>query len=252
MPSMIRSGPQRSRTMATTKTPPLQILLIEDDAGVAQIVCGALDSIGGAVTRAATLAEGRRLVESAAFEIIILDLTLPDGNGLDLAKAIRQSGRDVPIVMLTARDSVGERIDGFRHGADDYLCKPFDINELIARLSAVVRRSRAQSRYVLCYADVELDLITRAVRRGETRAALSDREAELLAYFLRHPEQVLPRERILEQVWGDEAEDDSNVLNVYVNYLRNKLEAARYPRLIHTVRGAGYVLSEKDPDELSG
>ncbi len=238
--------------MAATKTPPLQILLVEDDSGVAQIVCSALDSIGGAVTRAATLAEGRRFVESASFEVIILDLTLPDGNGLDFAKAVRQSGRDVPIVMLTARDTVNERIEGFRHGADDYLCKPFDINELIARLSAVIRRSRAQARYVLSYADVELDLITRAVRRGEIRATLSAREAELLAYFLRHPEQVLPRDRILEQVWGDEAEDDSNVLNVYVNYLRNKLEAGRSPRLIHTVRGAGYVLSEKDPDELNG
>jgi DNA-binding response OmpR family regulator len=153
--------------------------------------------------------------------------------------------------MLTARDTVLERVEGFRQGADDYLCKPFNVEELAARLQAICRRSRPLNRYVLQYSDVELDLITRLVRRNKISQTLSAREAELLAYFMRHPEEPLAREQILEQVWGDEAEDDSNVLNVYVNYLRNKIEAALYPRIIHTVRGLGYILSDKAPEEVT-
>lgn len=226
-----------------------RVLLIEDDAGVVDIVRDGLDSRGFSVQHAPDLATGKQLLSVSHPELVVLDLTLPDGSGLDLASMLRSGGNDVPILMLTARHSVPDRVTGFQHGADDYLCKPFDIEELAARLQAILRRAGTGERHILCYADVRLDLLTRTVQRRDIRATLSDREAQLLAYLMRHPEESLPRDRILEDVWGDEAEDDSNVLNVYVNYLRNKIESRAERRLIHTVRGVGYMLSEKDPEE---
>lgn len=225
-----------------------QILLVEDDAGAARAACDALVTNGYEVSRADNLQSGRSMITSGKFDAVVLDLTLPDGDGLEFARFLRGGQNEVPILMLTARDTVLDRVEGFRHGADDYLCKPFDAAELVARLSAILRRTRAAQRHILHYADVEFDLINRSVRRGRRQATLSIREAGLLAYLMRHPEEVLPRDRILEQVWGDEAEEDSNVLNVYVNYLRNKLEGATHSRLIHTVRGTGYILSERDPE----
>ena len=225
----------------------LRALLVEDDAGVAQIVLDGLSRRGWSIHRCATIDAARRALSAEKFDAVILDITLPDGSGLDLADSVRGRGDTIPMLMLTARDTVHERVEGFRRGADDYLCKPFDIEELAARLGAIVRRTRTKERTRLAYADIELDLITRIVKRGDTTATLSTREAELLAYFMRHPDEPLARERVLEQVWGDEAEDDSNVLNVYVNYLRNKIEAAVHPRVIHTVRGMGYIFSSQDP-----
>jgi two-component system, OmpR family, response regulator MprA len=236
---------------AASATGALRVLIIEDDAGVARVVRDGLNSYGCASQHVTTLEAGRKLLAADKFDALVLDLTLPDGSGLELAGALRKGGNELPILMLTARDTVYERVDGFRHGADDYLCKPFDVEELVARLQAICRRSKPSDRFVLRYADVELDLITRTVKRKRITATLSAREAELLAFLMRHPEEALPRERILEQVWGDEAEDDSNVLNVYVNYLRNKIEASLYPRIIHTVRGVGYVLADKAPDEAT-
>lgn len=227
----------------------LRVLLIEDDPVVTRIVADGLATQQLTVQSAPTLAVGARLLASQRFDAVILDITLPDGNGLDFASAMRSAGNDVPILMLTARGSVVDRVSGFRHGADDYLCKPFDMEELSARLHAILRRARSGERHLLRYADVQLELITRTVRRGDIEVTLSAREAELLAYLMRHAEEALLRERILQEVWGEEAEDDSNVLNVYVNYLRNKIEAGTHPRVIHTVRGVGYMLSQKEPDE---
>jgi DNA-binding response OmpR family regulator len=225
-----------------------QVLLIEDDAGVVDTVRDGLGSRGFSVQHAPDLATGAQLLSASRPELVILDITLPDGSGLDLASSLRSTGNDVPILMLTARDSVPDRVAGFQHGADDYLCKPFDIEELAARLQAILRRAGSSERHILQYADVRLDLLTRTVQREDQKATLSAREAQLLAYLMRHPEESLPRERILESVWGDEAEDDSNVLNVYVNYLRNKIEPRGERRLIHTLRGVGYMLSQKDPE----
>lgn len=230
--------------------PKLSALLIEDDVRVAETVRDGLRAHGFAVHHVADLATGVDRLAASRFDVVILDLTLPDGDGLHLASHLRASGNEVPILILTARDSVPDRIVGFEHGADDYLCKPFDTEELVARLDAILRRVRAGERHVLRYADMQLDLVTRTARRNDTSATLSDRQAELLAYLMRHPEEVLSRERVLEEVWGDEAEDDSNVLNVYINYLRNKIESPGTPRLIHTIRGVGYMLSDKDPHEL--
>jgi two-component system response regulator MprA len=225
------------------------VLLIEDDLGVAATVREGLGPRGYHVDHAPSLAKAVELLTSSRFDLVILDLTLPDGDGLNLALRLRSAGSEVPILMLTARDSVPDRVAGFQHGADDYLCKPFDSDELAARLDAILRRVRAGERNLLRYADVQLDLVTRTVRRRGKTATLSDRQAGLLAYLIRHAGEVLPRERVLEEVWGDEAEDDSNVLNVYINYLRNKIESPGAARLIHTIRGVGYMLSEKGPHE---
>lgn len=227
-----------------------RVIVIEDDTAVALVIKERLGASGFLVTHAATIETGRSMLLEGEWDVIVLDLMLPDGSGLDLAKQIRERGDETPILMLTARDTVYERVEGFKHGADDYLCKPFDVDELAARLEAIVRRAKSAERHKLSYADIELDLITRRVKRRETELTLSAREAELLAFLMRHPEEVLQRDRILQQVWGDEAEEDSNVLNVYINYLRNKVEGSRHPRVIHTVRGAGYMLSELEPDAL--
>ncbi len=227
-----------------------QILLVEDDAGASNAVKDALGAHGFSVAQAPTFSAGRKLIAASGFDAIILDLTLPDGDGLEFARRLRSEHNEIPILMLTARNAVFDRVAGFKEGADDYLCKPFDTSELVARLAAILRRTKAQ-RHVLRYADVELDLITRIVRRGTRQATLSIREGDLLAYLMRHPEEVLHRERILEHVWGDEAEEDSNVLNVYVNYLRNKLEGSTHSRLVHTVRGTGYILSEREPETMA-
>jgi DNA-binding response OmpR family regulator len=227
-----------------------KILMVEDDPDVARSVQDGLASRGYAVARAATIAAARELLETSTFDLAILDLTLPDGCGLELTQPLRATCRDLPILVLTARAGVADRVEGLRRGADDYLCKPFAMEELTARVEAILRRSRSARTHVLSYADLELDLLSRVMQRADAKATLSAREAELLAYFLRHPEQPLSRERILREVWREEAEDDSNVLNVYVNYLRNKTEVAALDRLIHTVRGVGYMLSRKEPEEL--
>jgi DNA-binding response OmpR family regulator len=226
------------------------VLLVEDDPEVIRIVRDGLEARQFSVDCVSTIADARRQLTRRTFDAVVLDRGLPDGDGLDVADFVRAAGSAVPILMLTAQAGVDRRLDGFAHGADDYLGKPFAVEELVARLNAVLRRARPERHHILKYGDVELDLLRRVVRRHDVEAALSDRETELLAYLLRHPEEPLGRARVVEEVWGDEAEGESNVLNVYINYLRNKLEGGRYPRLIHTVRGVGYMLSEALPEEL--
>jgi len=228
-----------------------RVLLVEDDPEVARAVKEGLGRSGFTVRHACDIAAATRLIEAANTDVMVLDLTLPDGNGLDFAATLRRQHVAIPILMLTARDTVSDRVDGFRYGADDYLCKPFDVAELAARLLAILRRTHPARRHVIAYADIELDLVTRRVRRGDVESLLSAREAELLAYMIRHNEEALSREKILREVWGQRAEDDSNVLNVYVNYLRNKIDFRTDARMIHTVRGIGYMLSRKEPDELA-
>lgn len=229
----------------------LCVLLVEDDERVTTAVRAGFARHGIRLLAAPTLAAARRLLaQSARFDALVLDLNLPDGNGAELASEQRRAGSDVPIIMVTARDTIAERIAGLSRGADDYLCKPFAVEELIARLEAVLRRVRPRENHVLNYADVEVDLVRRQVRRGEVDLSLSARELDLLAYLMCHPEQVLEKGRILRDVWGDEGDQDANVLHVYANYLRNKLEQGRYPRLLHTVRGVGYVFSRDEPELL--
>ena len=226
----------------------LNILMVEDDERLVAALREEFRKRRMLLHHAGTLSDARELLrEPARFNAVILDLNLPDGNGITLAEACRREGLSIPIIMLTARDAVEDRISGLGHGADDYICKPFAVGELIARLDAVWRRTSRPRHHVLRYGDIELDLIKRRLRRGEMDVPLSTRELDLLVYFMLHPEEVLEKERILREVWGDGTEGDDNLLQVYANYLRNKLEAGRYPRVIHTVRGVGYVLSQDEP-----
>ncbi len=226
----------------------LQVLVVEDDAHVADAVQRSFLQHQISVEHAGTLSKARALLDGCKrFDAMVLDLNLPDGSGLDLAKRCRDRGLDIPIIMVTARDAIEDRIVGLQRGADDYLCKPFAVEELVARLSAVMRRIRPDAEHVLHYADVELDLMKREVRRGELRAVLSVRELDLLAYFVNHAEQRLRKTDILRDVWGGDDEHDENLLQVYTNYLRNKTEQGIKPRIIHTVRGFGYVLAVEPP-----
>lgn len=225
-----------------------QVLLIEDDEDLAHAVQSALEPLGFRVTHTLSLGAGRRALAQAQCHAIVLDLTLPDGDGLDFVASLRASGSELPVIMLTARDTVPDRLIGFDRGADDYLGKPFDVDELAARLRVVLRRARGSERHLLRYADLELDLLTRKVRRPGVEVTLSDREAELLAFMMRHTQEVLARQTLLDELWGDEADESSNLVNVYINLLRNKIESPAHRPLIRTVRGIGYVLSEEDPD----
>ena len=235
----------------TTSPHLFQVLLVEDDPQVVEAVRGGFDPQRVRISHAGGIAEARSLLGKQEFHVLLLDVGLPDGNGLELAKELRSSGRDLPILILTAKDALEDRLAGFGGGADDYVCKPFDPAELAARVTALLRRSQTRERSRLSYADVELELLTLTMTRGDFTATLSAREFELLAYLMKHPEEVLSRERLLAEIWTAETDQDSNVVNVYINYLRNKLEQARGPRLIHTVRGAGYMLSKTDPEELA-
>jgi len=226
----------------------LQVLVVEDDAHVAEAVQRSFLQHQIRVEHADTLSKARALLDGRKrFDALILDLNLPDGSGLDLAQRCRDRGLDVPIIMVTARDAIKDRIAGLQRGADDYLCKPFSVEELVARLGAVMRRIRPDAEHVLHYADVELDLMKREVRRGELRATLSVREMDLFAYYIKHAEQNMQKADILRDVWGGDDEHDENLLQVYTNYLRNKTEQGIKPRIIHTVRGFGYVLAAEPP-----
>lgn len=231
-----------------TNPPKLRVLVVEDDAAVAGAVHKSFLQHQIQVEHVKTLAEaGVQLDDGRPFDAMVLDLNLPDGNGLDLARRCRQRGLDLPIIMVTARDAIEDRVTGLQHGADDYLCKPFAMEELYARLDAVLRRVRPTLEHVLRYGDLELDLMKRKLRRGELSASLSMRELDLMAYYIAHAEQEIRKADVLREVWGGEAEYDENVLQVYTNYLRNKTEQGLAPRIIHTIRGVGYVLSQEEP-----
>ncbi|MGH2470424.1 MAG: response regulator transcription factor, partial [Chloroflexota bacterium] len=176
-------------------------------------------------------------------DLAILDIQLPGMDGLEVCRRLRQGGGQ-PILMLTARDEVSDRVHGLDSGADDYLVKPFALEELLARVRALLRRREPEERTELRFADLVLDTASREARRGDRVIELSAKEFELLALLLRNPRRVLSREVILEQAWGYDFYGESNVIEVYIGYLRQKLETSGEARLIHTVRGAGYVLKE--------
>jgi two-component system response regulator MprA len=233
--------------METIERP--RVLVVEDDHDVARSVQQALGAVHMLTDHADTLAAAQALMDRRTYDLVILDLGLPDGSGLELAQSLRRDGTEIPILMLTAQAAVSQRVSGFAHGADDYVCKPFAVEELVARVHSLLRRTRSDRQHVLRYADVKLDLLKRTVSMGRDEIALSDREVALLAYLMRHAEQPLSRDTLAREVWGLDPEIDSGVVNVYVNYLRNKLERGdRHARLIHTVRGVGYMLLEGGPD----
>ena len=222
------------------------ILVVDDDKHITEVLRRTLAYEGYGVEVARRGDEALRKVAEHPPDLIVLDIGLPGISGLEVCKRLREAGDQVPILMLTAKDSVPDRVEGLDTGADDYLVKPMDLDELLARVRALLRRRNPDAQpELLRFADLELDTGTRMARRGAREFSLSTTEYELLALFLRRPRQVLTRDIIMERVWGYDFEGESNVLEVYIGYLRNKMEADSEPRLLHTVRGAGYVLREK-------
>jgi two-component system, OmpR family, response regulator MprA len=216
------------------------ILIVDDDPFIRSVVSRSLRFEGYTVLLAVDGAEALHLAREHELQLVVLDVMLPEIDGLEVCRQLRRS-TDVPIMMVTALDAVHDRIVGLNSGADDYLIKPFDFDELVARVRALLRRAGNQPDDVLSFEDLRLDTRTREVIRGGRRLDLTTREYELLLYFLRHPRQVLTREQILTHLWG-RADVDSNAIDVHVGRLRDKLEAGQMARLIQTIRGAGYAL----------
>jgi len=222
-----------------------RLLVVDDDRAVRESLRRALALEGYEVDLAEDGADGLARVAGASPDAIVLDVAMPVVDGIEMCRRLRDDGASVPILMLTARESVTDRVAGLDAGADDYLVKPFALEELLARLRALLRRTDgAAPGDVLGFADLTLDTGTRDVRRGDREMELTRTEFSLLELFLRNPRQVLTRSLIFERVWGYDFGPTSNSLEVYVGYLRRKTEAGGEPRLIHTVRGIGYALRE--------
>ncbi|MER5493799.1 response regulator transcription factor [Streptomyces sp. NPDC002454] len=234
---------------------PQRVLIVDDEPAVREALQRSLVFEGYATEVAVDGADALDRVATTRPHLIVLDVQMPRMDGLTAARRIRAAGNQVPILMLTARDTVGDRVTGLDAGADDYLVKPFELDELFARVRALLRRSsyagatgQAPPDDVLSFGDLRMDLATREVTRGGRAVVLTRTEFTLLEMFLTHPRQVLTREQILKAVWGFDFEPTSNSLDVYVMYLRRKTEAAGEPRLVHTVRGVGYVLRSHGPE----
>jgi two-component system, OmpR family, response regulator MprA len=219
------------------------ILVVDDDPRILSVVSRGLHFEGYTVQTAADGAEALRIARENPPNAVVLDVMLPGIDGLEVCRRLRR-GMNVPILMLTARDAVPDRIAGLDSGADDYLVKPFDFDELVARIRALLRRTQAQLEEVLTCADLHLHTGTREAYRGSRRIDLTTREYELLLLFLRNPRQVLTREQILDRIWGD-LTVDSNTIEVHIGRLRDKLELYGEERLLQTIRGAGYALREE-------
>jgi two-component system copper resistance phosphate regulon response regulator CusR len=228
----------------------IRILVVEDEDEIADFLVRGLREEGFAVERAADGEEAWHHLRTGAWDVVLLDWWLPGCDGLSVLRRYRQAGHATPVLFLTARDAVPDRVRGLDAGADDYLCKPFAFEELLARVRAMARRGGRDGGTTLSHAGVRLDLATQRVERDGHRLELTAREYALLLFFMRHPGEVLSRTRIYEQVWDERYDGLSNTLEVHVMELRRKLEA-KGPRLIHTLRGRGYRFGD-EPDLASG
>ena len=221
----------------------MRVLVVDDEPAVREVLARILEVEGFEVALAGDGRAAVRAQASAPADAVLLDVLMPGLDGLEVCRRLRDTGDRTPVLMLTARDGVGDRVAGLEAGADDYLSKPFALEELLARLRALLRRAGwEQDRQTLRFDDLELDPVGHEVHRGGRRIELTRTEFLLLELFLLHPRQVLTREQIFDGVWGYDFGPASNSLEVYVGYLRRKTEAAGEPRLLHTVRGFGYVL----------
>jgi two-component system response regulator MprA len=223
-----------------------RILVVEDEARIASLISRGLRLEGYQVDVAPN---GETALDKAFSEppdLVILDVMLPDIDGLEVCRQLRAAGAEEPVLMLTAKDAIPDRVAGLDAGADDYLVKPFAFDELLARIRALFRRTAPpETNAPLHFADLELNPATRRARRGERDIELTAKEYDVLDLFMRHPNQVLTRDIIYDRIWGYDFGGESNIIEVYIRYLRAKLEAGSEPRLIHTVRGVGYALREE-------
>lgn len=227
----------------------MRILIVEDETRVAQSLKRGLETEGFDITLAATGEDGFFLVSSQVFDLLVLDLMLPGRNGLEILRAVRQQGLAMPVLILSARDTVQDRVSGLDLGADDYLVKPFAFEELLARIRVLLRRGRPQDVLRLVVADLEVDRVTRRVARAGQPIQLTVREYELLEYLVLHQGRVISREMLARNVWHEvrRATPLDNVIDVHIARLRKKLDHACDQPLIHTLRGVGFVLGESAP-----
>jgi DNA-binding response OmpR family regulator len=218
------------------------VLLVDDDAAIRRTVAAGLELEGFSVVAASGGRAALEAVERVAPDAVLLDLSMPDLDGMEVLRRLRAGGEDVPVCILSARDELDDRVGGLQAGADDYVVKPFALEEVAARLHAMLRRRPSPDGDVVRVGDIRLDPRSRTAHRGERELGLTRREFELLALLVRHPGEVLDRARLHQDVWGYSFDPGTNVADVFVGYVRRKLEAAGEPRVVHTVRGIGFVL----------
>jgi len=223
----------------------MRLLVVEDEKKVARFIKQGLEEEGYAVDLAGDGEEGLAMALDGVHDLFILDIGLPRRNGLQVLEELRKRKIATPVLLLTVRATIEDKVLGLDAGADDYLTKPFAFQELVARVRALLRRRIESSPALLQFSDLTLDLARRAVYRSGEKIELTAKEFALLEYFLRNPGRVLTRTQIIEHVWDYDFDSGTNLVDVYVNYLRKKVDSGREPRLIHTVRGVGYVLKEE-------
>ncbi|MDR0998536.1 MAG: response regulator transcription factor [Treponema sp.] len=223
----------------------MRILVVEDEKSLREIVASRLSREGHAVDTAADGAKAFDFIEEGAYDCVILDIMLPKRDGLSVLRDMRARGNRSPVLLLTARDSIEDRVTGLDYGADDYLIKPFAYDELSARVRALLRRQGENKSNMLVFADLRVNLLNREVTRGERHIDLTAKEFSLLEYLLRNPNRVLTTDQIINHVWNFDFDDNTNVINVYIRYLRGKIDEGAGVKLIHTIRGVGYILKEE-------
>ena len=222
----------------------MRILVVEDEKKVAGFIKKGLEEETYAVDVAYDGEEGLHLGVEGQYDLIILDIMLPKVDGLEILSQLRAQGSDVPILLLTAKDAVDDRVTGLNKGADDYLTKPFAFSELLARVRVLLRRGKAEVKTILQISDLTLDLVSHKVNRGGDEIELTGKEYSLLEYFMRNQEKVLTRTMIAEHVWDYNFDTFTNVIDVYINHLRKKIDKGRQRKLLHTLRGVGYIMKE--------
>jgi DNA-binding response OmpR family regulator len=227
----------------------MRLLVVEDEQTLARYLQRGLEEMAWTVDVSGTVEEAWRLLLLNPYDLVVLDLGLPGPDGGELLRRLREAGMGTAVLVLTARGSVQDRVDGLNAGADDYLSKPFAFSELVARIRALSRRGREPRSQSLRVGDLELDVLKRQARRGTRVIDLTAREFNVLEYLMRHADEVVTRTMLAEHVWGDHYDSLSNLIEVFVNRLRKKLEADGAPRLLYTVRGAGYVVRERPASE---
>ncbi|HCA78183.1 MAG TPA: DNA-binding response regulator [Bacteroidetes bacterium] len=223
----------------------MHILLVEDEAKVARFIKEGLTAEGYEVEIAADGKAGEKKARSAEFDLILLDVLLPKKNGFDVLRTLRNEGMRTPVLMLTARSTTEDIVQGLDHGADDYLTKPFAFNELLARIRSLLRRQR-NSHTTFRLADLQLDTLTRRATRSGVIIELTAREYSLLEYLMRNQNKLITRQQLAKEIWGFNFDPGTNIIDVYINHLRKKIDREHEPKLLHTERGKGYYISEKD------